>query len=67
MKGVQLSKNDSKTLLTELLRNYKRVKKYLIPVNIAVSNLATFTKCSGGITAPFGANLFLMYNLIQGA
>ena len=39
MKGVsvQLSKSDSKKMLKELLRNSKRVQKYLIPGNLILT------------------------------
>ena len=37
MKGVQLSKSDSKQMLKELIRNSKRVQKYLVPGNLILT------------------------------
>lgn len=37
MKGVQLSKSDSKKMLKELIRNSKRVQKYLVPGNLILT------------------------------
>ena len=60
MKGanVQLSKSDSKKMLKELLRNSKRVQKYLIPGNLIL------TMYDAKYEAPYDARpLFLVLHL----